>query len=189
MIHTKCELSASTCSAMSSRTLRRTGAFKRRSVNQPGMQNDAGADSGERNAEHQGDEVFVHGEPPWRLSSAILLSPSLQSANPRECELPHACFRRPFPGLGVSTEQPFRNEAARRALKGHAMDRSHHQYFSARGIYRRGEFWPTPTALSFDGIKAVSSSARCASAQRRGPADRSTSLVFARRAHISRQWN
>jgi hypothetical protein len=66
------------------------GSFKRRSVNQPGMQNDAGADFGERNAEHQGDEVFVHGDSPWRLSSAILLSPSLQSANPRECELPHA---------------------------------------------------------------------------------------------------
>ena len=27
---------------------------------------------------------------PWRWSSAILLSPFLQSANPGECELPHA---------------------------------------------------------------------------------------------------
>jgi hypothetical protein len=46
------------------------------------MQNDAGADFGERNAEHQGDEVFVHGGFPWRWSLALLLSPFLQSANP-----------------------------------------------------------------------------------------------------------
>jgi hypothetical protein len=37
------------------------------SVDQPGMQNDAGADLGERNAEHQGDEVFVHGESPFAV--------------------------------------------------------------------------------------------------------------------------
>jgi hypothetical protein len=48
------------------------GAFKRRLVHQPGMQDDAGANSGERNAEHQGDEVFVHGESP----SAIVLGAS-----------------------------------------------------------------------------------------------------------------
>jgi hypothetical protein len=42
---------------------------KRNSVDQSGMQNDAGADFGERNAEHQGDEVFVHGESPFAIST------------------------------------------------------------------------------------------------------------------------
>jgi hypothetical protein len=59
------------------------------------------------------------------------------------------------PGPGVSTTLPFRNEAARSALNRHAMDRSHHQYFSARRIYRRGESWLTLGALAFDCIKSA----------------------------------
>jgi hypothetical protein len=49
------------------------------------MQNDAGADFGERNAEHQGDEVFVHGSFPWQFSLAIVLGNSpaaISTTNP-----------------------------------------------------------------------------------------------------------
>jgi hypothetical protein len=40
------------------------------------VQDDAGANSGERNAEHQGDEVFVHGGFPWQFPLAIVLGNS-----------------------------------------------------------------------------------------------------------------
>jgi hypothetical protein len=46
------------------------------------MQNDAGADSGERNAEHQGDEVFVHGGFPLAIvlgNSPVAVSTISQS--------------------------------------------------------------------------------------------------------------
>jgi hypothetical protein len=40
------------------------------------MQNNAGANFGERNAKHQGDEVLVHGGFPWQFPLAIVLGNS-----------------------------------------------------------------------------------------------------------------
>jgi hypothetical protein len=96
----------------------------------------------------------ILGGGPWRWSLATVLDNSPVAMSTIRQSPGNVSYLTPASGAnprpGVSTEQPFRNEAARRALKGHAMDRSHHQYFSARRIYRRGESWLTPAALSFD---------------------------------------
>jgi hypothetical protein len=85
------------------------------------MQDDAGANSGERNAEHQGDEIFVHGGFPWRWSSAAVLDNSPVAVSTISQSPGNVSYLTPDSSAnswpGISTEQPFRNEAACSALK------------------------------------------------------------------------
>ena len=70
------------------------------------------------------------GDGPWQFSLAIVLGNSPVAASTISQSPGNVSYLTPDSSAnsppGVSAEQPFRNEAARSALNGHAVDRSHH---------------------------------------------------------------